>query len=211
MLDIIFTIYAFCYDFYRLKGFFMWVNGTSLLGIIVSIYGVAHTFPKYFYAFTIISLILLVVTLAANVFQMYLTRWGKDPQSSSLKERNIKRIISYACILASLVGFLLNFILFICYAATKFKKSFFDVLLFWILDTWVALACFYSIIAKLIKYEMQSMEEIRKEKERRDKDNLSDLDKSNEKKDENAEVLVFNNNINTNTNSKENLNETKKK
>lgn len=208
MLDIIYTIYAFCYDFYRLKGFFMWVNGTSLFGLIVNIYGLAHTFPKYFYAFTYISLILFILTLAANIFQMYLTGWGKDPQSSSLKERKNKKIISLACLFASLLGFLLNFILFICYCATKFKKSFFDILLFWILDAWVALCCYYSIIAKLIKYEMQSMEEIRKEKERRDKDGLGDLDQSGEnKKEENAEVLVFNNNVN----SKENFNEQTKK
>ena len=209
MLDIIYTIFTYSYGFYRLKGFFGWIIGTTILGMLFNIYGLTNKqFPRFFLAFASISFILLIVILIVNIILMSTTGWGKNPESRDKTHKRIKKIFCYICIFGSAAGNLICFILFICQIACKFKKSPADIFLFFLWDCWVAILCFYMIITKLISFEMQSMKEISKELERRAKRTVnSESKKLKDKKEDNvlkinqktnSDVQVFNKNSNNN-------------
>lgn len=215
MIDVAFIILSYSYDSYRLRGFFIWVIGASILGILLNLYGLLNSdFPKFFYAFTVLSMVLLLLTLSLNFLLMYLTNSGKDVISNSAKEKNFKKLLTLICLFSSFGGILINFILFIVYMPCKFKKSSSDMLLFFLLDTWVALGCYYYIIGKLINYEMQSIVQVIKENERieNDKDVDSEIEHYFNKDEKNVNVIVSNDNNNnkTNDNLKDNNNNANK-
>lgn len=212
MIDVAFYIFAYSYDIYRLRGFFLWVIGASILGILLNVYALCITsYPKFFYTFTVLSMVLLILTLTLNFILMYYTNSGKNPASNNDRERKLKKIFSLICLFSSFGGIILTFLLFVFYIRCDFKKRSADIFLFFLLDTWVALTCYYFIIARLIKYEMESIVQVIKENQRLEKDKY-DIDseieeniKKNEK-NKNSEVFVLNNNYfdnNENMNSNE--------
>ena len=219
MIDVAFYIFAYSYDTYRLRGFFLWIIGASFLGIIFNIYALCITsYPKFFYTFTVLSMALLILTLVCNFKLMCYTKSGRKPVSDSGRERKLKRIFSLICIFASFGGIFLTFLLFVFYIKCDFKKRFADILLFFLLDTWVALACYYIIIARLIRFEMESIvqvikenQKIEQEKETNEIDSEIEEPNKNKEKNKSSEVFVLNNNyfesnenMNTNNNKKGN-------
>ena len=214
MIDVAFVIFSYSYESYRLRGFFLWITGASIFGILLNLYAIFNTsYPKFFFAFTILSMILIILTWVINFLLLYLTNAGKNPISNSEKEKKLKRILSLICLFSSFGGILLNLFLFIFYLTFKFEKSEEDIFLFFLLDTWVALACYYFIIGKFLNYEMESIKQIIKENERleKEKDDVdSEIEEYFKQKDnKNVEVFVSNQNSNDNMNTNNNAHKKK--
>jgi hypothetical protein len=193
MIDIAYTIYAFTYDAYRLKGFLRWDLIYAGVGALMNLICLARDIHKGLVAIISINLILEAGILVLLGILSWITKWGTIP-SQSLAQKVFKLLLTKIVMLICIVGFVLSLIYLICYCSLKgFERNFMDICSFFVWDTWVAVFCFTQIIDKLFSNDMQSIKEYIKEKERQAKDEKKNQEKKNEQLNENKEVVVYNN------------------
>lgn len=193
MIDIAYTIYAFTYDVYRLKGFLRWDLIYAGVGALMNLICLARDIHKGLIAIICICLILEAGILVLLGILAWITKWGTIP-SQSLAQKVFKLLLTKIIMLICIAGFVLSLIYLICYCSLKgFERNFIDICSFFVWDTWVAIFCFTQIIDKLFSNDMQSIKEYVKEKERQAKDEIKNQEKKNEPLNENKEVVIYNN------------------
>ena len=192
MIDIAYTIYAFTYDAYRLKGFLRWDLIYAGVGALMNLICLARDIHKGLVAIISINLILEAGILVLLGILSWITKWGTIP-SQSLAQKVFKLLLTKIIMLICIVGFVLSFIYLICYCSLRdFERNFIDICSFFVWDTWVAVFCFTQIIDKLFSNDMQSIKEYIKEKERQAKDEIKNQQKKEEPIND-KDVVVYNN------------------
>ena len=192
MIDIAYTIYAFTYDAYRLKGFLRWDLIYAGVGALMNLICLARDIHKGLVAIISINLILEAGILVLLGILTWMTKWGTIP-SQSLAQKVFKLLLTKIIMLICIVGFVLSFIYLICYCSLRdFERNFIDICSFFVWDTWVAVFCFTQIIDKLFSNDMQSIKEYIKEKERQAKDEIKNQQKKEEPIND-KDVVVYNN------------------
>ena len=192
MIDIAYTIYAFTYDAYRLKGFLRWDLIYAGVGALMNLICLARDIHKGLVAIISINLILEAGILVLLGILSWITKWGTIP-SQSLAQKVFKLLLTKIVMLICIVGFVLSLIYLICYCSLKgFERNFMDICSFFVWDTWVAVFCFTQIIDKLFSNDMQSIKEYIKEKERQAKDEIKNQQKKEEPIND-KDVVVYNN------------------
>ena len=192
MIDIAYTIYAFTYDAYRLKGFLRWDLIYAGVGALMNLICLARDIHKGLVAIISINLILEAGILVLLGILSWITKWGTIP-SQSLAQKVFKLLLTKIIMLICIVGFVLSFIYLICYCSLRdFERNFIDICSFFVWDTWVAVFCFTQIIDKLFSNDMQSIKEYVKEKERQAKDEIKNQQKKEEPIND-KDVVVYNN------------------
>ena len=192
MIDIAYTIYAFTYDAYRLKGFLRWDLIYAGVGALMNLICLSRALHKGLVAIICICLILEAGILVLLGILTWMTKWGTIP-SQSLAQKVFKLLLTKIVMLICIVGFVLSLIYLICYCSLKgFERNFMDICSFFVWDTWVAVFCFTQIIDKLFSNDMQSIKEYVKEKERQAKDEIKNQQKKEEPIND-KDVVVYNN------------------